>query len=116
MATPYARQSGALTLAIVNDEGSPAAAAADLVLPIGAGPEHAVAATKTVALSMLAGAQLVAALTRDDDLTGELRKLPVRLARALDCDWSAWGHAAAAAPAAFIAGPGYALGCVRRVA
>jgi glutamine---fructose-6-phosphate transaminase (isomerizing) len=55
MATRYARQSGALTLAIVNDEASPAAVAADLVLPIGAGPEHAVAATKTVVLSMLAG-------------------------------------------------------------
>src|SRR5262249_61925578 len=63
MATQYARQSGALTLAIVNDEASPAAGAADLVLPIGAGPEHAVAATQTGAPSMLAGAQLVAALT-----------------------------------------------------
>ena len=60
MATQYARQSGALTLAIVNDEASPAAAAADLILPIGAGPEYAVAATKTVVLSMLAGVQLTA--------------------------------------------------------
>src|SRR5215470_11516879 len=59
MATEYARESGALGLAIVNDEASPVAAAADLILPIGAGPEHAVAATKTVALSMLAGIQLV---------------------------------------------------------
>ena len=36
-ATEVARQSGALTLAIVNDENSPAAAASELVLPIGAG-------------------------------------------------------------------------------
>ena len=54
-ATQVARQSGALTLAIVNNENSPAAAASELVLPIGAGSEHAVAATKTVALSMIAG-------------------------------------------------------------
>ena len=54
-ATQVARKSGALTLAIVNDENSPAAAASELVLPIGAGAEHAVAATKTVVLSMIAG-------------------------------------------------------------
>src|SRR5262245_23318426 len=34
-ATQVARRLGALTLAIVNDDGSPAAAAAELVLPIG---------------------------------------------------------------------------------
>ena len=49
---------GALTLAIVNDDHSPAAAAAELVLPIGAGREYAVAATKTVVSSMIAGARL----------------------------------------------------------
>ena len=67
-ATEVARKFGALTLAIVNDENSPAAAASELVLPIGAGTERSVAATKTVVLSMIAGAQLVAALARDDDL------------------------------------------------
>src|SRR6516165_5595124 len=72
MATEYARESGALTLAIVNDDASPVAAAADLVLPIGAGPERAVAATKTVALSMQAGVQLMAALTGDADLRDAL--------------------------------------------
>ncbi len=54
-----ARRFGALTLAIVNDENSPAAAASELVLPIGAGAEHSVAATKSVVLSMIAGARLV---------------------------------------------------------
>ena len=78
-ATEVARQCGALTLAIVNDENSPAAAASELVLPIGAGPEHSVAATKSVVLSMIAGAQLVAALARDDDLSDCLRHLPARL-------------------------------------
>ena len=91
-ATQMARKFGALTLAIVNDENSPAAAASELVLPIGAGTEHAVAATKTVVLSMIAGAQLVAALARDDDLNDGLQRLPLRLSGALACDWSAWAE------------------------
>jgi glutamine---fructose-6-phosphate transaminase (isomerizing) len=115
-ATQVARTAGALTLAIVNDETSPAAAASELVLPIDAGPEHAVAATKTVVLSMIAGAQLVAALARDDDLAEGLRCLAPRLARALGCDWSAWAARAADAPVSFVAGRGYALGSVREIA
>src|SRR6185369_6937735 len=108
-ATQVARKSGALTLAIVNDANSPAAAASELVLPIGAGPEHAVAATKTVVLSMLAGARLVAELALDDALNKGLEDFPSRCSRALECDWSAWGDSAAAAPAAFIVGRGYGL-------
>ena len=41
-----ARKSGALTIAIVNDVTSPVALACELTLPIGAGPERSVAATK----------------------------------------------------------------------
>lgn len=116
MATQTARSAGALTLAIVNDEASPAAAASDLILPIGAGPEHAVAATKTVALSMLAGAQLVAELKKDDELTSALDRLPGRMQKALDCDWSAWGNSLVPAPAAFVAARGYGLGTGREIA
>src|SRR5262249_50721801 len=47
--TQGAHNPGALTLAIVNDKTSPAPPASERVLPIGAGTEHAVAATKTVA-------------------------------------------------------------------
>ena len=42
-----AKASGALTVAVVNTLGSPLTAACDVVLPIGAGPELSVAATKT---------------------------------------------------------------------
>jgi glucosamine--fructose-6-phosphate aminotransferase (isomerizing) len=115
-ATQVARKLGALTLAIINDEGSPAAAASELVLPIGAGTEQAVAATKSVVLSMLAGARLVAALARDDDLKDGLQCLPSRLSAALACDWSAWAESAATATASFVVGRGYALGCVRELA
>jgi len=115
-ATEVARQSGALTLAIVNDENSPAAAASELILPIGAGTEHSVAATKSVALSMIAGAQLVAALARDDELKDCLHHLPVRLSGALACYWSVWADAVAGAAVSFVVGRGYGLGCVREIA
>jgi glutamine---fructose-6-phosphate transaminase (isomerizing) len=116
MATEYAKESGALTLAIVNDEASPVAAAADLVLPIGAGPERAVAATKTVVLSMQAGVQLVTALTGDADLRDALGRLPDRFEKVFGCDWSAWGNSLAAAPAAFVAARGYGFGAAREIA
>ena len=115
-ATQAARRLGALTLAVVNDESSPAATESELVLPVGAGPEKSVAATKSVVLSMIAGAQLVAALARDDDLDAALRDLPSRLSRALGCDWLPWAASAAEAAAAFVTGRGYALGCVREIA
>jgi glutamine---fructose-6-phosphate transaminase (isomerizing) len=115
-ATQMARESGALTLAVVNDENSPAAEASELVLPIGAGAEHAVAATKTVVLSMIAGAKLVAVLASAEDLGHGLQHLPRRLSDALECDWSPWAESVAGAPAAFVVGRGYGLGCVREIA
>ena len=115
-ATEVARKSGALTLAIVNDEKSPAAAAAELVLPINAGAEHAVAATKTVVLSMIAGARLVSTLARDEHLNDSLQLLPHRLSSVLACDWKAWAERTANATAAFVVGRGYGLGSVRDIA
>ena len=115
-ATQVAQRSGALTLAIVNDENSPAAAASELLLPIGAGIEHSVAATKSVVLSMIAGTKLVETLTRDDDLNNSLCHLPARLSSALACDWSNWADNVAGAAVAFVVGRGYGLGCAREIA
>jgi glucosamine--fructose-6-phosphate aminotransferase (isomerizing) len=55
-----ARRAGAFTVAITNDPGSDLAEAAEALLPLGAGPERAVAATKTyvntlASLFLLAG-------------------------------------------------------------
>src|SRR5215475_12196254 len=47
-----AKAAGALTAAIVNDTDSPLAAACDIVLPMAAGPELSVAATKSFATSL----------------------------------------------------------------
>ena len=116
VATEVARSLGALTLAIVNDEASPVAAVADLVLPIGAGHEQAVAATKTVVSSMIAGARLLATLTQDGSLLAAVLRLPVRLQQALSCDWSTWGRSLEDAPAAFVTARGYGLATAREIA
>jgi len=111
-----ARKSGALTIAIVNDVTSPVALACELTLPVGAGPERAVAATKSVVLSMVVGAQLIASLTRDHALSEKIKQLPQRFSHALTCDWSAWSASFAAARAAFVIGRGFGLGPAREVA
>ncbi|MYZ47340.1 SIS domain-containing protein [Rhizobiales bacterium L72] len=114
--TEAARALGATTLAIVNDESSPVASAAELVLPLAAGAERSVAATKTVVASMIACAQIVAALAGDGPLAAAVSRMPERLASALACDWSAWSEALAAAPGAFVAARGYGLGSAREIA
>lgn len=111
-----ARSSGALTLAIVNNAHSPVAEACELALRIHAGPEHAVAATKTVALSMVAGALAVAEWARDRELAEALYRLPNRFGEAFRLDWSSWGCDVARAPAVFVTGRGYALGSALELA
>src|SRR3984893_1456467 len=80
-----ARKSGALTIAIVNDVTSPVALACELTLPIGAGLEHAVAATKSVVLSMVMSGRRIACLTSDHALSEKINKLPQRFSHALGC-------------------------------
>jgi len=58
-ATKSARDAGARTIAIVNATSSPVADEAEFVVPIEAGQEHSVAATKTVIGSMAAGPDLL---------------------------------------------------------
>ena len=111
-----ARKSGALTIAIVNDVTSPVALACELILPVGAGLEYAVAATKSVVLSMVMSGQLIAALTSDHALSEKIKQLPQRFSQALTCDWSAWSGSFAAARAAFVIGRGFGLGPAREIA
>ena len=59
---------------------------------------------------------MVAALASDTLLQGGLEELPARFANSLGCDWSVWGDRAASAPATFIIGRGYSLGCAREIA
>src|ERR1041385_9072430 len=74
-----ARAAGALTGAIVNAPESPLAAACEFVLPIGAGPELSVAATKSFVATLGALLRLVAAWSGDERLPGAIERLPARL-------------------------------------
>ena len=55
-----ARSRGALTIALTNEVGSPLAEAAEAVLPLAAGAETSIAATKTYTAQIAAGALLAA--------------------------------------------------------
>jgi glutamine---fructose-6-phosphate transaminase (isomerizing) len=115
-ATQSARASGARTVAIVNALPSPVADAAEFVVPIEAGPEHSVAATKTVVGSMAAGAELIAALADDTALRSALDRLPERLYRGLTLDWTEVSDDLASASAVFVASRGLGLGSAREIA
>jgi len=71
-----ARAQGRPMLAITNDEGSPLAHAADVVIPLDTGPERSVAATKTFTASLHAVAQLAAALEPRRRIARGLGALP----------------------------------------
>jgi glutamine---fructose-6-phosphate transaminase (isomerizing) len=83
-----ARAAGAITAAIVNDPDSPLARACEIVLPLAAGPELSVAATKSFVASLAALLQLTAAWTGDAAMTLACARLPSRLAEAAELDWS----------------------------
>jgi glucosamine--fructose-6-phosphate aminotransferase (isomerizing) len=85
----YFRDGGATTVALVNDTGSPLAQAAEWAMPLHAGKEQSVAATKSFITSLVAGARLVAQWQGDPELSDGLAALPDALAVAARADWSA---------------------------
>ena len=71
-----AERQGALTLAVTNDTSSPLGRAARHALPLCAGTEHAVAATKTYTAELYLFAMLSAALGDDRTDTEDVAGLP----------------------------------------
>src|SRR3954466_11527240 len=74
--TEAARRGGALTGVTVNDEGSPLPALCGDTLPLWAGPEVSVAATKSYILSGLAFLQIAAYWSGDAELHRAVEGLP----------------------------------------
>jgi len=85
--TTAARAAGAVTAALVNATDSPLAEASDIVLPMQAGPELSVAATKTFIASLSALLRLAALWTEERSMTESLERLPGRLRDAAARDW-----------------------------
>ncbi len=84
-----ARASGAITVAVVNDAECPLAQTCEVVLPMEAGPELSVAASKSFIASLAVLLRLTAAWTDDAAMQASLGRLPARLDSAADLDWSA---------------------------
>ena len=90
-----AQKQGGVTLAVTNEPESPLARAADLVLPLLAGSERSVAATKTYSAQVTAMAMLSAALRADPaEAWADLERLPDLLARTLELNKNAMKSAA----------------------
>ena len=79
---------GARTVAVVNESGSPVEAVSDMVLPVLAGPETAVAATKSFVAMLFAGLGIAAGFLDDRSLERSLELFPGTARLALDCDWT----------------------------
>lgn len=80
------QRQGNLTLAVTNVSDSPLAQVADFVLDIQAGPELAVAATKTYTTELMAIAMLSAAMAEDTHKWKDLEKVSVWVHEALAQD------------------------------
>lgn len=111
-----ARDAGAFVVALVNDEGSPLAEAAEVVIPLLAGPERSIAATKSYIASLLAVARLVAAWTEDADLDVALNAAPQALGRAWALDWTPALAALTDATSLFVLGRSLSLGIAQEAA
>jgi len=77
------RRQGALTVAVTNAPASPLAQVAAHVLPLGAGEERAVAATKTYTAQLAALALLAVQLASDGERLAALRSVPEAVEKTL---------------------------------
>ncbi len=107
---------GARVLALVNDASSPLAELADEVLPLGAGAETSVAATKSYIASLFAVTAVVAEWTEDEAMRSELGHAPDLLREAWQADWSAVAEQLADASSMYVVGRGLGLGIAQEAA
>jgi glucosamine--fructose-6-phosphate aminotransferase (isomerizing) len=111
-----AREAGAIVVALVNAESTPLAELADHLVPLAAGPETSVAATKSFIASLSAVTHLISAWTRDRELSEALRTAPKRLERAWSLDWRAALAPLASASNLYVIGRGIGLGIAQEAA
>ena len=111
-----ARSAGALVVAIVNDEESPLAGAAEIVLPMLAGPERSVAATKSFIASLLILGRIAAAWSKDAALEKAIADAPDILRRAGALDWSAALPLLRDSGSLYVLGRGLTLGVAQEAA
>ncbi len=101
-----AKAAGAMSVAIVNVEDSPAARNADICLALHAGEERSVAATKSFIVSCVAGAAIVAHWSGDAGLLQAVARLPETLAEAAGLSWPGFTDFARNAGSLYVLGRG----------
>ena len=111
-----ARNAGATVVALVNDADSPLAQGAEYVVPLRAGIERSVAATKSYIASLTAILHLTACWNRDPRLTKALHDLPAVLRTAWALDWSEVVELLVDAHNLFVIGRGLGLGIAQEAA
>ena len=104
-----AKRVGVPTVAVTNDEASPLARDADLCLPLMAGPELSVAATKTFVTSCAMSAAMVAAGGAEASFAEAIAALPADLAAAQALRWTKLEESAVEASSLYVLGRGPSL-------
>ncbi len=115
-ATRAAKEGGATTVAFCNTQDAPLMEMADVAVPLHAGAETSVAATKSYIASLSAIAQLLAYWTDDRDLLRALPGTPDLLARAWECDWAPVVETLRGAVNLFVVARGFGLGVAQEAA
>jgi glucosamine--fructose-6-phosphate aminotransferase (isomerizing) len=115
-AAAAAKAAGGFVIALVNVEDSPLAALADAVIPLCAGPELSVAATKSYIAALSAITHLVACWTEDAALLEALAGLPTLLEGAWNQNWSAGVEGLKRAHNLFVIGRGVGFGVAQEAA
>jgi glutamine---fructose-6-phosphate transaminase (isomerizing) len=115
-AAQAAREAGALVVALVNDATSPLAELSEVTIPLLAGPELSVAATKSYIAALSAVVQLVACWSDDAKLGTALATLPELLERAWSLDWSAAIAPLQGAQSLYVLGRGLGFGVAEEAA
>jgi glucosamine--fructose-6-phosphate aminotransferase (isomerizing) len=111
-----AKAAGATTVAIVNNTGSPLAAACDLILPMAAGPELSIAATKSFIAALAMLLRIVAEWAEDRTLRAAIDRLPHRLRKAAALDWGERLDLLSRADSLIVIGRGPTLAIAREAA
>jgi len=107
---------GARVVAIVNAADSPLAQIADAVIPLHAGAENSVAATKSYICSLSAIIHIAALWKDDEGLLAALRQVPAALARTWDMDWTPLVEGLVGARNLFVVARGLGLAAAQEAA
>ena len=111
-----ARNSGACVVAMVNTAESPLAELANHVIPLRAGREFSIAATKSYIASLAAIARLTTGVVADKSLAATLDRLPDQLQDAWQLDWTDGVAPLVGARNLFVVARGVGFGIAREAA